>query len=158
MFLLYEISVFLHIVFATFWIGGMLFLPLVLLPSIREENNKVSVIYQTGLKFRYYGWWTLFGLLITGSYNMYFKGFRFDVEFLLRNDFGKWLGIKLLIFGCIVLIQSIHDFYVGYKAIEQMHAIQDGKFKYIARWSGRINLLLSLLMAFLGVVVSRGGI
>lgn len=157
MMLLYEMSVFLHIVFAAFWIGGMLFLPLVLFPSIKDETNKLHLIYKTGIKFRFYGWIVLTGLIITGSFNMYVKGF-WNIEFLIHNDFGKLLGIKLLSFAMMLLIAGIHDFYIGNKAIERIQQINDSKFKYIARWSGRINLILSLLIAFLGVAISRGGI
>lgn len=37
---LYYLSVFLHIVCAAFWIGGMLFLPLVVLPAIRDNPQR----------------------------------------------------------------------------------------------------------------------
>lgn len=67
------------------------------------------------------------------------------------------MSIKLIIFIVMLLIGAIHDFYIGEKAIEQMQNAENGKLKLIARWSGRINLLLALTIAFLGVALSRGG-
>lgn len=154
----YVISVFLHIVFATFWIGGMLFLPLVLLPAIRNTNNRVSLLHKTGIKFRLYGWIALVGLLATGVYNIYAKGLPFSWEFLSENSYGQLLGIKLLFFALMLIIGAIHDFYFGNKAIEEMKQTNESTLKNIARWSGRVNLLLALLIAFLGVAISRGGI
>ena len=153
----YVISVFLHVVFTAFWIGGMLFLPLVLLPGIRSSSERTFLIHKTGIKFRFYGWVALIGLLVTGIYNMHIKGMPFNWEFLAENSYGRILGIKLLAFTVMILIAGIHDFYIGNKAIVQMHQNDNGKLKLIARWSGRINLLLALTIAFLGVVLSRGG-
>ncbi|MFP5471299.1 MAG: CopD family protein [Bacteroidia bacterium] len=153
----YVISVFLHVVFAAFWIGGMLFLPLILLPSINNHNDRIFLLHKTGIKFRFYGWIALIGLIATGIYNMCAKGLPFSWQFLTENDYGKLLGLKLLFFTAMLIIGSVHDFYVGNKAIEQMQLENTSKMKYVARWSGRINLILALLIAFLGVVLSRGG-
>lgn len=154
----YVISVFLHIVFAAFWIGGMLFLPLVLLPTIINANNRVSLLHKTGIKFRFYGWIALIGLLVTGVYNIYAKGLPFSWEFLSENSYGQLLGIKLIVFALMLIIGAIHDFYFGNKAIEEMNQTNKSTLKNIARWSGRINLLLALVIAFLGVAISRGGL
>lgn len=156
--IIYIISIFLHVIFAAFWIGGMLFLPLVLLPGIKENNTRISLLHNTGIKFRFYGWIALVGLICTGSYNMYAKGLPFSWEFLAENSYGRLLGIKLLAFVIMIAIGGIHDFYIGKKAIEQMQESNSNKIKHLARWSGRINLLLALLIAFLGVALSRGGL
>jgi len=136
----------------------MLFLPLVLLPEIKNNSDRTILIHRTGVKFRFYGWIALIGLLVTGAYNMYIKGMPFSWEFLVENNYGRILGIKLLAFAVMILMGGIHDFYIGNKAIEQMQQNDSGRLKLIARWSGRINLLLALIIACLGVTLSRGGI
>lgn len=153
----YLISVFVHIVSASFWIGGMLFLPLVLLPSIRKHPDRILLLHKTGIKFRFYGWIALITLFITGGLNMHFRGLPFTWEFFTDSNFGELLYIKLMIFIVMLLIVGIHDFFIGEKAIEQMQDTENGKLKLIARWSGRINLLLALAVAFLGIALSRGG-
>jgi len=152
----YVLSVYLHIVLAAFWIGGMLFLPLVLLPSIKNNPTRVELLYKTGLTFRFFGWMSLGGLLVTGLLNMYAKGIPFSLEFLAGNSFGRVLGIKIVLFVVMLLIAEIHDFYVGERAIMQMKESEKKRLKQFAKWSGRINLLLALAIAFLGVAFSRG--
>ena len=153
----YLISVFVHIVFAAFWIGGMLFLPLVILPGIRQHPDRIAILYKTGLTFRFYGWIALTALVATGLMNMYLRGMPFTWAFFTQSDYGILVSYKLLIFLGILLVSGVHDFFLGRKALEEMQNSDNSQLKLLARWSGRINLLLALAMAFLGVVLSRGG-
>jgi putative copper resistance protein D len=153
----YLISVFVHIVFAAFWIGGMLFLPLVILPGIRQHPDRIAILYKTGLTFRFYGWIALTALVATGLLNMYLRGMPFTWAFFTQSDYGILVSYKLLIFLGILLVSGVHDFFLGRKALEEMQNSDNSQLKLLARWSGRINLLLALAMAFLGVVLSRGG-
>ena len=154
---LYLLSIYLHIIFAAFWIGGMLFLPLILMPNIKNNPERTHLLFHTGIKFRFYGWIALIGLIITGIINMHFKDFSFNIEFLTNNQIGKLLGIKLLLFCIMIAISGLHDFYIGTKTIEQIQQNKTKNIKQLARWSGRINLLIALSIAFLGVIISRGG-
>jgi len=45
----YLISVFVHVICAAFWIGGMLFIPLVLVPGIKQQPNRVLLVNKTGI-------------------------------------------------------------------------------------------------------------
>lgn len=154
---LYLLSIYLHIIFAAFWIGGMLFLPLILMPNIKNNPERTHLLFHTGIKFRFYGWIALIGLIITGIINMHFKDFSFNIEFLTNNQIGKLLGIKLLLFCIMIALSGLHDFYIGTKTIEQIQQNKSNSTKQLARWSGRINLLIALSIAFLGTVISRGG-
>jgi len=152
----YIISVFFHIIFASFWIGGMLFLPLVLLPSIKNHPDRIVLLQQTGIKFRFYGWVALIGLAITGILNMFLKGLPLSWDFLINSNYGFLLSIKLILFITMLAIGGIHDFYIGNKSLDEMKNTPNGNFRKIAQWSGRINLLLALAIAFIGIALSRG--
>lgn len=153
----YYISVWLHIVCAAFWIGGMLFLPLVLLPGIKNNPERSQLLMITGLKFRFYGYIVLTILLLTGITNMYFRGIHFTWEFFTSGRYGRLVIVKVILFLTILLVSLIHDMFVGRKAVDKLKETDRGKLKLIARWTGRILLLISLTMAYLGVVISRGG-
>ncbi len=153
----YLISVFIHIISVSFWVGGMLFIPLVLVPSIKKQSNRVLLLYKTGIKFRFYGWLSVIILFITGLLNMYFKGLPFTWNFLAHSNYGKLLSVKLALFVLMLLIAGIHDFYYGSKSIDEMQNTNNNKFKLMARFTGMINLILALVIAFLGVALSRGG-
>lgn len=153
----YYISVWLHIVCAAFWIGGMLFLPLVLLPGIKNNPERSQLLMVTGLKFRFYGYIVLSILLLTGILNMYFRGINFSWNFFTTSHYGRLVIVKVILFLIILLVSLIHDLYMGRKAVSEVKESDRRKLKLIARWTGRILLLISLTMAYLGVVISRGG-
>lgn len=152
---LYLFFLFLHILFAIFWVGGMLFLPLIILPAIKHLPERKEILIKSGLKFRYYGWVALAGLLLTGIHNMYAKGMRFSSEFLFHNTLGNLLFIKLILFILIVLLLVIHDIYIGEKFLKNESSDNETLTK-IAKISGRINLILSLLAVLVGLMISRG--
>lgn len=153
----FYISVFIHIVCAAFWIGGMLFIPLVLVPGIKNQPNRILLLHKTGLKFRFYGWLAVVVLLITGFLNMYLRGLPFTVDFFVQSSYGRLLSLKLLLFVLMLVVGGIHDFYIGTKSIDEMQQGTDKRFKMLARWTGMLNLLLALAIAFIGVALSRGG-
>lgn len=153
----YVLSVFLHVVCAAFWIGGMLFLPLVMLPAVRDNPQRVLILYKTGLKFRFYGWIVVALLLTTGLLNMHFRGIPWSMDFFMTTQYGKLMSVKLFLFAGILLVSATHDFLLGKQAVEQMMQGSD-RMRKIASWSGRIMLLLALAAALIGVLLSRGGV
>jgi putative copper export protein len=153
----YYASVWLHIVAGAFWIGGMLFLPLVLLPAIKNNPERRTLLMATGLKFRFYGYIMLSILLVTGMLNMYFRGLHFSWAFFTESRYGRLVSLKIILFSTILLASLVHDFLAGKKAMEKLQEGENTKFILIARWTGRMLLLISLIMAYLGVIISRGG-
>lgn len=158
---MYYFLVFLHILAAAIWIGGMFFLVLVILPVIKNYPDRVILLEKSGLKFRTIGWIMFVIILITGLLNLHFRGIPLTLEFFTSKGYGQLVSLKILIFSVILIISAYHDFYIGTRATQ---ALQSGenkelskKYKAIARWSGRLNLLLGLTALFLGVALARGG-
>jgi uncharacterized membrane protein len=135
----------------------MVSLPLVILPSIKDHPDRVELLYKTGMKLRTLGWITLIALFATGLTNIYFRGLPLTWEFFTQNPYGRTVSLKILLFSSIILLSGAHDFMIGGKAIEEMKNSDNSRMKLVARWTGRINLVLALLAAYLGVVISRGG-
>lgn len=133
----------------------MLFLPLVLLPGIKNHPDRKNLLLATGLKFRFYGYIMLFVLLITGLLNIYFRGIPFSFKFFTESRWGSLVSLKIILFLSMIMIMVFHDQFVGRKAMEQMG--NNKQLKLIASWTGRVLLLISLVMAYIGVLLSRGG-
>jgi putative copper export protein len=150
----YQISVWLHIIGVSFWIGGMLFLPMVLLPAIKDHPDRKNLLMATGLKFRFFGYIVLTLLLVTGILNIYLRGIDLSWKFLVISRYGKLVITKLLLFILILTVSLIHDIQARKRLLNDEEL---KKFKVIARWSGRVLLIISLTMAFIGVILSRGG-
>ena len=72
-----KISLFLHVISAIFWIGGMLFLSLVIVPfllALKDPQEKSAVYRKIGPKYRTLAWIAIIILLITGPINLYLLG------------------------------------------------------------------------------------
>lgn len=50
----------------------------------------------------------------------------------------------------------MHDLLLSKKEIELMQKGDNEGFKLITLWTGRVILLISLVMAYLGVIISKG--
>ena len=157
---LYLLSVFLHILAAMLWVGGNLFMIVVLVPAIKNHPDKAQLFKNTGLKFRTAGYIALFILLLTGLFNMYYRGVDFTWYSLTNHAIGELGLYKIGLFLVIVAISGLHDYLVGKKAVEKWlenpedHEIP--KLRKRARLLGRINFLISLVLVVLGIIMVRG--
>jgi uncharacterized membrane protein len=163
---IYMLSVWLHILAAAIWIGGMGFLvfaivPVLRLPGLRDSAAKL--IHETGMRFRRVGWICLWLLLLTGSYNMYYRGLRWGELYASDADaVTRALGYKLLLVGLTFLVSGIHDFYVGPKATLAWQEAPDSPtataFRKRAAQLGRMNALFALAILYFAVRLVRGGV
>ncbi len=157
---LYIFSVFLHVVAACLWLGGMLFLILAFVPGIKNHPDKVNIIGKVSLKYRTVGSVALVILLVTGIVQLEYRGVQWTMEYFTGSPFGKVAGLKLLVFIGIVSISIIHDYYIGTRAIEAWKDKGEDpktlKLRSLSRTLGRINFLLALAAVLLGVILVRG--
>jgi putative copper resistance protein D len=118
---LYLLSVWLHILAATTWLGGMLFLVLVIVPTLRraERRSAATVMREAGRRFRTVGWACFCVLIVTGTYNAWWRGVRLQhlVEpAWLATIFGRTFALKMLLFLVVLALSVRHDFFVGPRA------------------------------------------
>ncbi len=163
---LYLLSVWLHILAASVWIGGIVFLSLVLVPVSRNPDYRSvasSIIQGTGTRFRMVAWICLSVLILSGGFNLYFRGLSLAGFFrglLGQGSFGTLLTIKLLLVSIILSISALHDFLIGPRAMRLWQADPASpealRLRRLASLIGRINLILALLVVALGITLVRG--
>ncbi len=163
----YLLSVWIHILAAMVWIGGMAFLALVLVPAMRRGElggQAPWLIRATGQRFRWIGWICLLLLVLTGTVNLAYRGYRWEHLWsgaLWGGSFGHALGVKLILVALIFALSAVHDFVVGPQATALMAhnpaSEQARRLRRAASWFGRMNLLLALAVVMLGVILVRGG-
>lgn len=164
--LLYLISVWLHILAAAIWVGGMVFLSLVLVPVVRRPEYRgvaSSLIRWTGLRFRWVGWTCLGVLLVTGTFNLAYRGMTWEDVWsgrLWHGSYGSVLGVKLLLMSLILFLSGLHDFVIGPRAsavwLSNPLELKAGRVRRQAGWIGRLNLILGLGAMACGVMLVRG--
>ena len=113
----YLVSMWFHILAAAFWIGGSLFLALVLIPGLRASSLRDRMAeLVTGIAQRF-SWaaWTGFGLLVTtGVFNLIYRGMTVEGvssgEFW-RSWYGEVLAWKLILVLLILSLSGVHVFW-----------------------------------------------
>ncbi|MFT5122996.1 MAG: putative copper resistance protein D [Kiritimatiellia bacterium] len=161
----YVISVFLHILAAITWIGGALFIALVLVPLLRRPDMREQagqILRLSGRRLKIIGWVSLLVLLITGVVNVHCRGWlsAMGTEIFWQRREAQALGLKLGMVGLILVIAFVHDFFIGTRAAKAMSLDRTSpearRLRFAASWMGRINLLLGIGVVFLGVLLVRG--
>jgi putative copper resistance protein D len=162
---LYLVSVWLHILSAITWIGGMVFLMLVVVPWLRRGDRAQAIVFlrETGTRFRTVGWACFAVLLITGAFNLAVRGVRlgdFGRADWLGSAFGRAVLLKLTFFAAALLVSALHDFGLGPRAALAAERGTDPKdAERLRRWAsllGRANALIALVLVAMGVIIVRG--
>jgi putative copper export protein len=162
---LYLGSIWLHILAATIWVGGMLFLVLVIAPWLRGGGraHALAVLREAGRRFRIVGWVCFAVLLVTGSYGLWMRGVRlesFAAPEWRASAFGQLVLLKIGLFGAVLAISVLHDFVLGpraTKAIELDPSSESSRrLRRRAAWVGRLNAALGLVIVLIAVMLVRG--
>lgn len=134
----------LHVVAAMVWIGGMLFVALVLVPVLRglpDPALRGRLMRDAGRRFRAVGWIALALLLASGLGNLWAR------PDLLQAPRFQWkLGLVVL----ALALSALHDFVLGPRAGRPG---ADPALRVRASWMARVNVLVVLAVVALGLAL-----
>ncbi|MBL8602398.1 MAG: CopD family protein [Myxococcales bacterium] len=162
---LYLLSVTLHILAAATWVGGMLFLILVVVPWLRRggRSGAARFLHETGVRFRDVGWGCFALLAVTGAFNLSVRGVHladFGDPRWRASSFGRAVTVKLALFAAAVALSAVHDFWVGPRATRALsHDAVAPEAQRLRGWAsrlGRANALVALALVVTAVVLVRG--
>jgi uncharacterized membrane protein len=159
---LYLVSVTLHVVAASAWLGASVFLAAVLVPALsgHETGARAALLAATGRRLRALVW-PLFALLVaTGVAQLAWRGYRLrDVAGpLWTGPGGTALALKLALFAVTLVVSGLHDFVLGPRALAA--AADPGRreaSRRLASLLGRVTLVLALAIFACAVAFVRGG-
>ncbi len=152
--------VWLHVLAAVAWIGGMVFLSLILVPVLKREpfaSQRGALMRAAGLRFRVVVWAAVVLLMITGPLLMIGRGWS-------PGDPGVWppiLVAKLALIVVLLTLTVAHDFFVGPRIgrILQTPAASRTDCERLlvagSPWLPRLSLLLALAVVGPAVIVAR---
>jgi uncharacterized membrane protein len=149
-----------------FWIGGMIFTVLVLVPITRNKfviPHKGAFFTIMGRKFSRLSWLLFMILIITGYVQLHHRGFTWSVLIssqFWHTHFGSILATKLLVFAAVLLMSGLHDFWLGPLAAKHIdhlpHAPKTQRLRKAVSWMGSLNLVLGLLILYYAFSLVRG--
>lgn len=142
---IYLASVWLHILAAMTWVGGMVVFVAAVMPYFRQrpDDERARFLEWFGDRFRVVSW-CCFGILIaTGTFNLWMRGVR--PGDLLRPEwrattFGSLAVIKVSLAAIAIAISATH---------ERMTT------RHWARWIGRSLLLVGVAIVAIAVLLVR---
>ncbi len=132
----------LHVIAAMTYVGGMIFLAAALVPFARKLDPEIrgKIISGTGKKFRVLSWIAIALLIISGFAML---GIREQTS--LIGSYGP-LNWKLGIFALMILLTFLHDWVIGSRSSRDPGDIN---LRLFSSWTGRLMLLLGLLVIWL---------
>jgi uncharacterized membrane protein len=111
---LYLASVWLHVLAAMTWIGGMVVFVVAVMPyfRVRPGAEKSAFLDWFGPRFRATAWVCFAVLAVTGTFNLWARGVR--INDLVRSEwwstgFGRAFGVKLLLVLIAMAITVSHE-------------------------------------------------
>ena len=133
-----------HVLSAIVWIGGMLFIALVLVPVARRLEDarlRSRLVQESGRRFRTVGWIALGLLVASGFLNLWLH------PDLLQSPRFHWkAGLVVL----AVILSVLHDFVLGPRAGVPG---ADPSARTRASWVARVNMLVVLAVVMLGLAL-----
>ncbi|HEY0672729.1 MAG TPA: DUF4149 domain-containing protein [Longimicrobiales bacterium] len=160
---LYHFNVFIHVMAALLWLGGMFFLAVVGAPVLRKLPSpelRAQMFTQIGRQFRWVGWIAITTLIITGLLNLRFRGMlsmsMLGSAELWRTPYGQALAWKLVSVTVMLIVQGIHDFIHGPAASASAPGTPEAlRLRKQAAWMARINAILGIIVVMAAVKLAR---
>lgn len=108
------IVLWIHILAAISWVGGMVFVAFILSPYVRRAvpaEERTALMAAVGKRFSVLGWSAIFTLICTGIYNA--VRFLGSWDALLSTTFGHLLLVKTALVAVMIGLSIAHDFFLG---------------------------------------------
>jgi uncharacterized membrane protein len=142
---------FLHIAAAMFWVGGQLFLGLVLGPVARRQlapPHRMSLTLAVAQRFKRFSHGALGVLLLTGLYHIRYV-FLSSAGSFLDTSYGRLFTIKMGFLVLSLILSVLHDREWGPALTQLSHAPDSPEFIAASRrmlfWA-RFNIVVTLAL------------
>jgi uncharacterized membrane protein len=152
--------VWLHLLAAVSWIGGTIFLSVVLAPVLKREpfaSQKALLFRTVARRFRMVVWGSIATLLLTGPLLLHERG----ISIMNPSGWPTVLSIKLGLVAILLLFTVAHDLIIGPRVGKILQMPTEGRTssdRAMVAWSpwiARTSLLLTLAVLLAAVVLVR---
>jgi putative copper resistance protein D len=154
-----------HVFSAVIWIGGSIFLALVMVPVARGMESPHMVLLF--LRFRGIAWVLLGLLVVSGVLALETRGLgidRFTEYGFWSTEIGTALGIKIVLVGILLVLSGLHDFILGPRVTAIIADVPRGQQPPEEAMRARkrlvmialLNLMVAVAVAILGLMLIRG--
>jgi len=152
-----------HLTCASIWVGGSLFLGIVLAPMLRtitdSPADRLALMLRIGRRFNRIALPSFIILIITGIYNS--RAFMLQPDALIDSDYGIILLIKIAFVIVTLIIYVIHIRSIDIETENRIRNGDSNSYIQLVRSRnillGRVIVGLSLIILFLGALLNNSG-
>lgn len=160
---LYHATVFIHVLSAFVWLGGMFGLAIIA-PVLRKTEDpalRQNLFQQVGRRFRTVGWLCIGLLVVTGIGQLQLRGWWgmevWGSSVFWGSDVGRTLAWKLATVTVMLTIQAVHDFRHGPRAGRVDPRSDEARaMRSRAALLARVNAFVGVLVIWFAVALARG--
>ena len=145
----------LHLLAAVVWLGGLLFESHILFPLLTKKGWTETVASAVS-QFRRVTWTAIVLMVVTGLYNLTRLP---PIAHLIESGVVTLLALKLFLVVVVLMLSAHRDFGLASRLRREVAAgkAPDRVLSTILRVD-RVVLLLGVILLYLGLAISRGGI
>ena len=159
----YHGIVFLHVLSAVVWLGGMIAFAILapILRDVGDDEQRQRLFHRLGERFRVVGWVCIVLLVVTGVGQLHVRGWwGMDVwgsSLFWGSPTGRALGAKLALVTFMLVVQALHDFWLGPKAGRVEVGTPEARaLRKRAALLARLNAVAGLVLVWFAVALARG--
>ena len=112
---LYHINVWIHILMATIWVGGLIYTAAVVVPFAlsHDYSERQRILRGLARRFRWIGWGSIVVLILTGIGNLLLRYRPINIGDVFNPEkeplLAAWLPWKLMLVAVMVGLMLFHD-------------------------------------------------
>jgi len=152
-----------HLIAASIWVGGSIFIGVVFSPILKSITTsieeRIQIMIKVGKRFNKVAIPSLIILMATGLYNSY--ALLSNPNLLMGTSYGTFLTIKVFLVIALIITYAIHVRVIRKEVEEQimtkqmsMQEIQKLRKKIIIL--GEITVVLSIVILFFAALLDTG--
>jgi putative copper resistance protein D len=158
------LTTWIHVTCSSIWVGGSIFLGIVLAPALRsivpDTENRLLIMIKFGRRFNMIAFPSFIILILTGIYNSRALLSNWN---LLETQYGQILLVKIIF---VLAIIATYIFHVRRVNKETEEKLKVGKVDECDRTFlrsriitlGRMTVILSTIVLFLASLLNSGGL
>jgi putative copper export protein len=152
-----------HLIAASIWVGGSIFIGIVLAPLLKTISDSIegrlSIMIRVGRKFNRIGVPSLIVLIATGIYNS--VEFIVKPQLILSTNYGIVLLVKIMLVIILIIIFAVHVRLIRSEVERKIESKQlSGEFLQKLRSKiimlGRLTVILSLAILLMAALLHSG--
>lgn len=152
-----------HLIAASIWVGGSIFIGIVLAPLLKTISDSIegrlSIMIRVGRKFNKIGVPSLIVLIGTGIYNSI--GFIQQPILILSTTYGMILLVKIILVIILIITFAVHVRLIRTEVERKIESKQlSGEFLQKLRSKiimlGRLTVILSLAILLMAALLHSG--